>query len=733
MSILTRIASFIGADPRGQRAMMEQRAAIAGLRNPPWEIGKPQWVKPNVTTFDQEAYRKVVLAWRCTQYLANATGAAPLRVNEPDDDPVDSDHPMRQLLDRPNPGMGQQRFLSHVTMVMAVAGFCVIEKERDRAGNVIGLWPLRPDWLRPIPRQQDMPDWEYRVPGYDVPFRMAAEDVIPLTFADTPDGGPLGIGPTEIMLREAQVSSALTDFLKVFMDRGALPLYAIIPQDEGVGASQWTKQETKDSFMEAWKQRYGGLRNAADPLPMVGVKDIKPIGFDFNQLAYPALNDLTDARICSAYGIPPILVGAQVGLNQATYSNYGQARQSFYEDTMTYLWARIDDAFTRHLLPEFEFAPGWDIQFDIADVPALQDNTNDRWQRGTSAFSTGLVSRHMAQREMGLEPQGDDVFLVPFNLVASPNGGSGARARYARFIEHGQVGMSGELTPANGHVPIDAGELKSIEPRIITREGRRYLNRSALPPDHRARIDTAITVQRRSIDQLATLLEPPMHDYLAAQAERIADTITVARSLPSANGTSPEQRAIEDIDWTQEDDLLRAILEAWMGDVERISMASATALTGTSWDVSNPFLAMLRGTLGHRIRLISDTTRQTVETIVRDSLIEGTTMPDLAAKLKDQLAPTYKGRAENVARTESMNAYGHASQMAYEQSGVVTEAMIADNAAHSESYKGAADGLTCSQRDGLVVPVNRITFHVGSDHPRGSAAAIPIVQPVEGA
>src|SRR5690606_1617379 len=232
--------------------------------------------------------------------------------------------------------------------------------------------PLRSDWIRPVPRQHAPPDWEYRVPGYAEPFLLSADDVIPLTYADTPDNSPLGIGPIEIMLREAQVSSALTDFLKVFMDRGAMPLYAIIPQDDGVGAAQWRKQETKDAFMEAWQQRYGGLRNASNPLPLVGVKDIKPVGFDFNQLAYPELNDLTDARICAAFGIPPILVGAQVGLEQATYSNHGQARQSFYEDTMTYLWARIDDALTRTLLPEFEQRPGWDIHFDTSDVPALQ-------------------------------------------------------------------------------------------------------------------------------------------------------------------------------------------------------------------------------------------------------------------------------------------------------------------------------------------------------------------------
>src|SRR5690606_1515550 len=145
MSVLARIRDLLGSpnDPdivdRSRLEPLELRAV--GTTIPPWTVARPQRVDRSVTTYDREAYRKVVLAWRCTQYLANAAGAAPLRLYDDDREPVEDAHPLRQLLARPNTGMGDKRFLSFVTMVMAVAGFCIVEKERDLAGRVVGLWP----------------------------------------------------------------------------------------------------------------------------------------------------------------------------------------------------------------------------------------------------------------------------------------------------------------------------------------------------------------------------------------------------------------------------------------------------------------------------------------------------------------------------------------------------------------------------------------------------------------
>jgi HK97 family phage portal protein len=486
-------------------AALEYRSASAGGQVIPSQSGRPQWLPRTIDAYDGAAYRKVVLIYRCVQEIAAAAGTASLQVINPESEEADDTHPLRQLIVQPNEGMGEGRFLSFITMNMAVTNFVVIEKERDALGNVIALWPLRSDWIRPIPINQAPPDWEYRVPGRE-PIRLKSEDVIPIPYADTPDNSPTGIGPMESVLREAQISSALTDFLKVFMDRGAMPLYAVIPQDEGPGAAQWKKQETKDAFIEAFKKKYMGLGNAGEPLPMVGVKDVKQIGFDFNQLAYTDLNNLQDARICTAFGVPPILVGAQVGLERSTFSNTAEARTSFYEDTMSYVWSRIDDAFTRHLLPEFEWRPGWSIQFDTSNIPALQDDRNEANTRAVAAFTAGLISRHPAQIEAGYDVHGPDDFLIPFNMLPTPTNAVTALPEATVEVESEGERMYREFLRRLNIYALPTHDPKA--PRYVMREGRKYVNEYRLSPAEREQRAAVVQTNQTTIGRLASVIEP---------------------------------------------------------------------------------------------------------------------------------------------------------------------------------------------------------------------------------
>jgi HK97 family phage portal protein len=707
MNLITRLFDQI-RDNRAETTAIQSR--FAGGAIIPWQAGRAQYLPRRIETYDHESYRRIALIFRCVQYLSNAAGTAPLRVYEPDSQEDDNAHPLRALLARPNPGMGEGRFFSFVAMNMAVTSFVVIEKERDRAGNIIGLWPLRSEWIRPVPRQQDQPDWEYRVPGYQEPFMLPAEDVIAIPFADTPDMSPIGMGPLEAALREAQISSALVDFLKVFMDRGGVPLYALIPQDEGPAAAQWKKQETKDAFMDAWRQRYGGLHNAGDPMPLVGVKDIKRVGLDFNELAYADLNNRMDAAICQAFGIPPILVSAQVGLERSTFSNTAEARKSFYEDTMTYLWARIDDAFTRQLLPEFEWRPGWDIRFDTSAIPAFQDNENELWGRTTAAFQAGEISRHTSQRLKGVDLHGPDEIMMPFNVIPLP---VALRSSVTVHALHALRALP------DGHDP--------TAPKFVYRDGRRYVNEARLSPVEREQRAAVVATNQKSIVALSSILEPHVGAFFAEQKERVLSQIgLVERSLP---GNAPERRFAEAVDWAFEDDALSRIFAQWWESVAETALGNAESLLGgeIAWNIVNPYIADVQGVLGQRIVGINATTRTEIEDTLTKLMGEGTDVPSMGKAIEDLFDQTFKNRHLTVARTESMVGYGEASTMAYEASGVVDRVQVMDNASHTESYKGAADGLTCAGRNGLVVPLNRGMFHIGSDHPNGSASLAPVL------
>ncbi len=690
MGLWQRALEFLALEPRAQRAVIERRQYGANVAS--WQIDRAQWLPRDPATYDTEGYRKAALIFRCVQYLANAAGAAPLRVyrdtgtGEPTEERT---HPARQLLERPNPAMGETRFLSFVAMCMAVSGFAAIEKVRSASGRVVELWPLRSDWMRPIPRNQAPPDWEYKVPGR-VPERFDADDVIVLPFADTPDGSPIGIGPLEVLLKEVGITTALSEFLKVFFDRGAMPLYVAIPSDDPSVAAQFTDPDARAAFEEAWSQRYGGLSRSITPLPLVGFKDIRPLGFNFNDLAFPDLHNLTDARICAGFGIPPILVGANVGLEQATYSNYGQARRSFYEDSMTFLWARIDDAFTRHLLPEFETRPGYSLAFDITGLPAFEEDESPRWTRATEAFKASLISRHAAQREIGLEPHGPDAFLMPVASVELPT-----TAR-ASIVDASYAALSA----SNGH----------------------HRGKHLGTTETRAR---GATTGRQAIAGVADRFAPHLRQFFRDQGDRIADQ--AARS----GGIDHETRALQDVDWDEETERLRLVLNrlyllagqtAFAGILDSYGIDA-----GISFDLANSDVRNIVDQLGRRIVDITETTRTDVAAKIAAGLDDGLSTDEIADSLRGMFNETYRNRAENISRTESMLAYGHASVLGYRTSGVVSKIQCFDNEAHTEPYHGAEDGLTCAKRDKLIAPLDDAELHLRSEHPRGSLVLAPVL------
>lgn len=712
-------------DERYVNAAPDMRSAAAN-QFVQWHIGKPMWPDADIRTFERDGYRRSALVFRCVQYLANAAGSAPLALyfeNEEGDPQEVKDHPYRELMSRPNLGQGEGAFLSLLTITAVIAGYAVIEKERDRAGRVIGLWVMRPDWLKAIRRPEGRIDWEYEVPGHD-PIIKKHEDVIHITYADTLDSRPTGIGPLEVMLRELGIANALTDFVKVFFQNGAIPRYIGIPNLDGVFAKQWEDGEKVNAFRKLFRQVYGGGTDANDIAVFPALKDIKQIGSSFDELAYPELTKHSEAAIAMAFGIPPGLVGAQVGLERNTMNNAAEQRRSFYEDTVASWWARIDDAFTRRLLPEFEWDTRYSLVFDTSNVPAFQDNENEAHERARQDFTSGLVSRHTAQLEAGYKPHGEDVFLVPFSAVQVP------------VKQVGQPSVTVSLPDSDPEPDSDDDAVRSLKPlsdfaikmlpRYVKRDGRLYVNEAGHTYSERSAAQTVAIKRRDLMGRLASILEPRVETFLRAQGKRV---IAAATDLRAA-GQPFETRAIEAYDWFADDEDLLEMMRQWWAEVteEAFGMTAQELSVDYAFSVSNPYLSEIVDMLGHRIRGINETTRENIERIVRERLIEGTTIPDLAAALEEWIEPTYTNRAATIARTESQVALNTATEYAYAATGQVTYVRLMDGI--DCDAPAGSDGLTCGQRNGLVVPLADIQRHIGAEHPNGTLAYAAVLDPL---
>ncbi|MDV7401013.1 phage portal protein, partial [Arthrospira platensis SPKY1] len=91
------------------------------------------------------------------------------------------------------------------------------------------------------------------------------------------------------------------------------------------------------------RQQYGGVRNWGDVMILDADAEYQRLGMSFQEMGFEDLDARNEARICSVLKVPPILVGAKVGLDRSTFANYGEARTSFWEDTMLVVYRRFED------------------------------------------------------------------------------------------------------------------------------------------------------------------------------------------------------------------------------------------------------------------------------------------------------------------------------------------------------------------------------------------------------
>ncbi len=138
-------------------------------------------------------------------------------------------------------------------------------------------------------------------------------------------------------------------------------------------------------------------------------------------LDWPGLSGMSEARVCAVLGTPAVLVGLRVGLEQSTYANYSEARKAFFQGTLVGLWNALDDALTMGLLRQ-EGDTENEVRFNTDDIPELQEDATARSTRATQGFQGSLITRNEGRAIIGEPPDpiNGDVYIVPMSMVEIP-------------------------------------------------------------------------------------------------------------------------------------------------------------------------------------------------------------------------------------------------------------------------------------------------------------------------
>ena len=670
-----------------------------------YDIGNASYPDVSFANLASEGYVKSEIVHACIRELAVGAASAHYQVIAPSTEggTVSVERgPLYDLMRRPNPAMSWYQFIEQFVTFLQVAGNVYTYKERDRGNRVTALQLLRPDRIRIVSGAYGAESYIYEVDGKD--YRLPKEDVCHLALPN-PGGDLYGLSPLQTLARTVNLDSAMTDFAKVYFQNAGVPSGLLKLK------RRLQTQEEASTIRSRWRSQFGGSSNFHRVAILDEDADYQQMASAPKDMALSELHNLTESRICSVFQVPAILVGANVGLQRSTYSNYREARMAFHSETLEPMVARILDHLNFYITDQEYGGPEY-ITVDWSAMRASLDDRTSETTRVTALFGNGVITLNEARSALGFEALDDgDVRRIQASVFEVGEGGDVPVAVGAASIAEGarrlgDVKTGSALTPP---VTVDTPDIKA--PRVARRAG---MLRRQLLEDREELTDELTPNIQRYFRGLRNRVDGILGRYMSRD-------ITDVKALPF-----DEDALIPDGEFNQLSPVLRAaILNISKKTFDAIN---GNGLAGTlEWSEKLPLIQSLGTSAPQRAQLIHRTTSGAIKKAVRVALREGYSVEQLAKGvpadgfpgLRSILTETEK-RARLIARTEVMRTQNQTSVGFYKAQGFNWVRADDVDGDEDDNYIDPGDpyGFTCAERHNQVYSVEDAANI--DDHPNGT-------------
>lgn len=423
-------------------------------------LAGPTWTPPHYESLAETGYTKNVIVFRCITLIARSLGSLPFTLSELREDghlyTVDK-HPLLDLLRMPNLRQSGSVFVEEAFSQLLLSGNVYIRatlglqspsgsptshasnfpppkpgerpprdsvshllhKKREYAKTANTALPL-PERLStaaslpsqgPLPEQLDilrsdrvsiLIDSEGRPTGFEVQASHGKK-----TYPCDPNTGeslilhirtfhPLndwyGLSPIEAASRSIDQHNAVGEHNLAILQNGGRPSGALIVRPAGGTLTQQQREELRRSL----RQLYEGPGNAGRMFVLEGNCEWRDMGFSPKDLDFQAGKNLSAREIALAFGVPPILIGLT---EDATFSNYKEARLNFWEETLLPLFDRFIAELNRWLVPCY--GKNLRLGYDKDEIAALAFKREVLWDKIQSASFLTINEKRQA---VGYDP-----------------------------------------------------------------------------------------------------------------------------------------------------------------------------------------------------------------------------------------------------------------------------------------------------------------------------------------
>jgi HK97 family phage portal protein len=373
MTFIDRLRRLIKA-PEEKRSATGPLIALQG-------IGRPQWTPRNYRALAQEGFVANPVGYRSVRMIAEAAASVPWLIFEGEEE--QADHPLLDLLRRPNPAQAGRELMESFYGHLEVTGNAYLECVAI-GDEVRELHALRPDRMKAVAGPNGWPEaYEYSVNGASVLFDQDGEVPAILHMRlFNPTDDYYGLSPLEAAARSIDVHNAASAWNKAVLDNAARPSGALIFKDLDSGANLTGEQRTR--LKDELESSFQGSANAGRPMVLEGGLDWKQMSLSPKDMEFIETKNAAAREIALAFGVPPMLLGIP---GDNTFANYAEANRTFWRQTVLPLVARTAEALTNWLAPAF--GKHLRLSFDSDAIEALSTEREALWTRvGAAEFIT---------------------------------------------------------------------------------------------------------------------------------------------------------------------------------------------------------------------------------------------------------------------------------------------------------------------------------------------------------
>ncbi|PIE14592.1 MAG: phage portal protein [Rhodobacterales bacterium] len=369
--------------------MPEQKASATGPVVAYHSAGRVAWSPRDTVSLTRTGFAGNPVGFRAVKMIAEAAAALPLvlqnRVERFED------HPVRSLVQSPNPAQGRAELFEALYGQLLLTGNGYLEAVGGADGVPLELHVLRSDRMSLVPGADGWPvAYEYAVGGRKHRFDVS-EGVPAVCHIKSfhPQDDHYGFSPMQAAAQAVDVHNSASRWSKALLDNAARPSGAIIYKGaEGQGT---LSSDQYDRLVNEMESHHQGARNAGRPMLLEGGLDWKPMGFSPSDMEFQKTKEAAAREIALAFGVPPMLLGIN---GDATYSNYQEANRAFYRLTVLPLATRVA-ASVADWLSGFA-GEALDLKPDLDQVPALSAERDAQWSRVAGAsFLTDAEKRRL--------------------------------------------------------------------------------------------------------------------------------------------------------------------------------------------------------------------------------------------------------------------------------------------------------------------------------------------------